>query len=259
MFQLFKKIKWEKTKRQPATAHGAEIARGWDGLSLRRFYAIRDLQPGEDYYYDLQLISILSGIPVPDLEAMPIANFQDIKSKVAWVKNTPMPDIHERTRYVIDGPGKFWVFRVELDIRKWTAGQYIDYQHLGGNTETPEAMAAVLCCYLIPVGHTYGDGYDFDDLKRYFVDHFPALDAFALHNFFVMRSLSSITSTKTSWVLVRAAKSKTEKRRMLMLLRQIRVLTTNGGGLASLTPLPKNRGFLGSRHLVWELSRCSIR
>lgn len=257
MFQFIKNLKWEKTKRQPETAHGAEIARGWDGLSLRRFYAIRDLQPGDDY--DLQLVSILSGIPVENLEAMPLPEFQDIKSRVDWVKREPMPDVHERTRYVIDGPGPFHVFQVEIDIRRWNAGQYIDYQNLGGYTETPEAMAAVLCCYLVPDGHTYGDGYDFDALKAFFVDHFPALDAFALHNFFVMRSLSSITSTKTSWVLVRAARSKTEKRRMRALLRQIRDLTTNGGGLASSMPLPKNRGFLGSRRLVWELSKCLIR
>lgn len=257
MFQFIKNLKWQKTKRQDATAHGAEIARGWDSLSLRRFYAIRDLQPGEDY--DLQLVSILSGTPVEELESLPLAAFQEIKSQVAWVKNEPMPDVHERTRYVIDGPGSFWAFKVEIDIRKWTAGQYIDYQHLGGNTDTPEAMAAVLCCYLIPVGHTYGDGYDFDALKRFFVDSFPALDAFALHNFFVMRSLTSITSTKTSWVLVRAARSKTERAKMLNLLQKLRDLTTNGGGSAWSTLLPKSRGFLGSRHLVWELSRFSIR
>ena len=257
MFRFIKKLKWEKTKRQYSTAHDSEIARGWDGLSLRRFYAIRDLRPGDDY--DLQLVSILSGIPIEDLETMPLADFHDIKSKVAWVKNEPMPDVHERTRYVIDGPGKFWAFKVEIDIRKWNAGQYIDYQHLGGLTETPDDMAALLCCYLVPVGHTYGDGYDFDELKRFFIDYFPALDAFALHNFFVMRSLNSITSTKTSWVLVRAARSKTEKAKMLRLLQKLRALTTNGGGLVSSMPLPKSRGFLGSRHLVWELSRFSIR
>jgi len=257
MFQFIKNLKWQKTKRQYATAHDSEIARGWDGLSLRRFYAIRDLEPGDDN--DLQVTSILSGIPVEDLEAMPIADYLEIKSKVAWVKNEPMPDVHERTRYVIDGPGKFWAFRVELDNSKWAAGQYVDYQRLAPFTDTPEDMAAVLCCYLIPVGHEYGKGYEFDELKAYLVDNFPALDAFALHNFFLHRSLGLISGTKTSWVLVRATRTLKKKVIMMRNLLWLRALTKNGVGKASSMPWPKSRGFRGNKHLVWELSRFSIR
>lgn len=259
---IVKRLFWKREARMEA-AHTCVTDR-WETLNLRRFYDIKNLpDPDGDLLkqsdYDLQLVSILTGVPVPDLESMPLANYQDLQARVAWIKNTPMPDVEERRRYVIDGPLGTRVFDACLDVRKWNTAQYIDYQQLGGLTETPQDVAALLCCYLIPAGHAYGDGYDFDELRAFLVDHFPALDAFALHNFFVVRSLRSITSTKTYWALIRAARTVNKTKTMRKLLRTVEDLAKNGGGSASSTLFPKSRGFLGSRRFVWELSKLSTR
>lgn len=260
MYQFIKRLFWKREARYEA-AHTA-ITDRWETLNLRRFYDIKNLpDPDGDMLkqsdYDLQLVAILSGVPVDQLESMPVAEFQLLQSRVAWIKNKPMPDVEERRRYVIDGPLGVRVFDACLDVRKWNTAQYIDYQQLGGLTETPEDVAALLCCYLVPAGHAYGDGYDFDELKRWFVDHFPALDAFALHNFFVVRSLRSITSTKTYWVLIKAAKAKGKQRTMRKLLRTVEDLAKNGGGSVSSTLFPKLRGLPGNRRFFWELSKLS--
>ena len=242
MFQYVKK------RRRPVGKVGEDVTAGWESLSLRRFFEIRDLPDGEDY--DLQLVSILTGKPVDVLESMPLAAFQALKSRVAWIKNVPMPDIVERKFYTLAGV----TLRASLDVRAWTASQYIDYQNLAGNTDTPEAVAALCSCYLVPVGHKYGDGYDFEAVRALLLEHLPALDAFALHNFFVFRSVRSITSGKTSWALVRAAKTKEQRREMKRLLQTLRDLLTSGDGFPSSTPLPKYAGLPGRRFLVWKLS-----
>lgn len=256
---------FQRTKRhaRPLLA-GAEVTEGWRQLSLPRFFEVKDLPEGEDY--DLQLTSILTGLPVDQLEALPINEFMKIKSRVAWIKNEPLPDIEERRVYVVDYGTNWRAFDACLDIRKWTASQYIDYQGLAGDTSTPEAVARLLTIYLVPAGREYGDGYDFDELREFFLKHFPALDAFALHNFFAVRSVGLIASIQISWALVRAAAKGGKAKQMRAEIRRLRKLTRaaadsarSGAGFPLSTPLPRRRGFPGRRRYVWELSRLSTR
>lgn len=254
MFQFGKR---RLTGKQPATAQGAEVTKSWADLSIRRFFDLQAIPEGEDY--DLRLVSVLTATPVDVLEAMPLSEFMEKKAAAAWIKAAPLPDIVERERYVIDGgPGPWYCFRVDLDIKKWTTSQYIDYQNLGGKTDTPEELAAVLSCYLVPLGHTYGDGYDFDKLRAWLVDNFPALDAFALHNFFMIRSLRSISSIKTCWGLTVATRT-TKPWKIRRQIKRLQRFPTAGAGSPSSTPLPRFAGCPGRRFLVWELSRLSIR
>lgn len=258
---IVKRLFWKREAHMEA-AHTCVTDR-WETLNLRRFYDIKNLpDPDGDMVkqadYDLQLVSILTGVPVPDLESMPLANYQDLQARVAWIKSTPMPDVEERRRYVIDGPLGVRVFDACLDVRKWNAAQYIDYQTCLRNTETPERMAALLSVFLVPAGHEYGDKkYDLEELQSWLVDHFPALDTFALYNFFTMRLLNSMSNTETSSVLLQAIGITKEEVKTYQKIA--RVLAKNGVGLVSSTLLPKYRGFLGSRHLVWELSKFSTR
>ena len=256
MCQFIKHLLWKRTGRVEAAA--PVVTEGWGQLNLRRFFEIRNLPDSEDY--DLQLTSILSGVPVSQLETMPLKQFKEIQARVAWIKSTPMPDVVERRRYVVEAPDGVRIFNVSLDLRKWVGGQYMDYQRLAARTETPEDMAALLCCFLIPAGHKYGDEeYDFDELRDWLLENFPALDAFALHSFFVVRSPGLMIDTETSSGLMLAAKMTSRKREMRRLLRAVRGLARSGAGKALSMPWPRSRGCLGNRHLVLELSKFSTR
>lgn len=84
------------------------------------------------------------------------------------------------------------------DIRKITTAQFVDLQTLQADGRTMEdKLGAMLALFLIPKGHKYGDGYDFDAVSETISDRLSIYDALGLIAFFLRRYMRVLLDSQT--------------------------------------------------------------
>lgn len=153
------------------------------------------------------LLSIVSGIDVEELRKMPIPKFRAMMDKLEFLKHQPKP-AKIRKEYVVGD----YILRPTLDVRKITAGQYIDAQEYASRAQ--EHLPEWLSCILIPRGMTYGEGYDQFDVIEAIRDHLPITDAMSLTAFFLTRYEESTLPTLISSALrIATSRQKTAEKR----------------------------------------------
>lgn len=163
------------------------------------------------------LLSIVSGIDVEELRKMPIPKFRAMMDKLEFLKHQPKPS-KIRKEYIVGD----YILRPTLDVRKITAGQYIDAQEYANRAQ--EHLPEWLSCILIPRGMTYGEGYDQFDVIEAIRKHLPITDAMSLTAFFLTRYEESTLPTLISSALTiamsrqRTAEKRAAKKEALRVL-----------------------------------------
>ena len=153
----------------------------------------------------VQVISLLSGMTENEIYSLPVSEYTEAVRRMLYLST----DIRNRKKvassYRIGG----MELVPELDVRKMTVAQYVDYQTYAKDSDKAELE---LSCFLIPKGHKYGEGYDVADVQRTIADCLPMTDAVTLVAFFLRKCISSMKATRTySAMAMRMTKDRTKR------------------------------------------------
>lgn len=131
-----------------------KIKNGWSSLNLNEFIELTNIVTADipEHYKSVNLVSLLSGVSLDELESMPAHIFKKLSTQTEFI-STPIPSVEMKNEYVINDHK----YIVDADLTKITTAQYIDYQEY---MKESGDYTKLMSLWLIPEGHKYGDGYD---------------------------------------------------------------------------------------------------
>lgn len=189
----------------------------WEDMTIQQFVELNQILTADipDTYRAVNLVSVLTNIPVDELEGYPVTLFSRLNSRLEFL-NTPIPKVKHQNEYVLNGRK----YILDADISAISTAQYIDYQEYIKENNPIQIMSL----WLIPEGHKYNDGYsiekvmlDIQDMKMLDVQ---AVAFFLQHQF-------------ATYILILADYSKKEMKKMKMKKKDIQRLQTLLNNMAS--------------------------
>lgn len=198
---------------------------GWDGVSLNQWQKIIELSQEElePVDFNIELLSILSGVPSEEIYTYPLTDVQRMINSIAFINTNPNEDkVKIKKEYTIAGK-KYKLFKKISEI---TTAQYLDFQSY--SRDMNKNIGELLAVFLIPSGLKYNEGYDLEetieDIKGN--DGISVRDAMSLMSFFgkefLVSTLSSLkySLTKTQKVMKELKEKDPEKAKELELKLQ---------------------------------------
>lgn len=169
-------------------------------LTIDKYIQIKDaLENVEDELNtQVTLLSIINECGEEELLDLPLNEYKRKVSELSFLSEPINPRPNCPKSITIDGE----VYESVRDIKKLTAGQYIDYQSLLKSEDFYSIVPNILAVFFIPKGKDYGKDYDIMEVAkkiRYNVSIGLALDVCF---FFQMKSIASIRRTLDSLVLM---------------------------------------------------------
>lgn len=194
---------------------------------------------GDENEVTLQTLALLSGRSVDELMTMPLEDYFAIRAAGAFLLYQPQPKPVQKAYRC--GP---FTLRPVRSVKDITTAQFIDFQEW--SRQPGRNTAEKLCCFLVPEGREYGEGYDQEDVIVAVREHLSVRDAIALDAFFFYSSIRSMHASLSSLVrrLTPAERTSAPARTMR---RALRALRRSGAGLRRWTPLLSLPGILGGR------------
>ena len=201
----------------------------YNALTLGQYMRVNEVleSPGEDLDKQVEIISILSGIPLSEVLLLPLADYSSMAAKTAFLREPCHPtEIKEDWTYGYLVP--------TLDFRKINTAQYIDFQTF--SKDFPKSLPQLLSVFLVPEGKAYNDGYDIAEVQKV-VDTMPLPDALGLAAFFFVRFVTLTADSLTSWASdLKKTKDETKKKEIGERIKMVETLLgTVGDGLRMLT------------------------
>ena len=113
-------------------------------------------ETGDELAAQATLLAILDDCPVDDILDLPLSAYKAKAAGLSFLGEplNPKP-VCPKTLAI----GKE-VFEAVRDVRKFTAGQYIDYNTLIKSEDFNQVIHNVLACFFVPKGKDYGKDYD---------------------------------------------------------------------------------------------------
>lgn len=137
-----------------------KIKNNWDDLSWKEYEQLDQILNANipQAFKTVNIISLLSGVSVEELENLPIIEFQRLLPEINFIDTKPNLRSHQ-TEYIVNGREYSFVGNVD----EITTSQYIDYRSY--MNEEVKDVANLMSVFLIPKGHKYNDGYDINQVK----------------------------------------------------------------------------------------------
>lgn len=193
------------------------MANEWNNITLEEFVKIRAVLGDKEKDHEdkmIALAAIVQGVDEETILTMPLDRVQPIFARVQDLEEKPQAG-KARKMYQV---GK-WSLRLTT-AKDMTVAQWIDIQNYY-REDMEKHLADILSVALVPVGKTYNEGYDIDELKAALWD-MPVCDALGVCFFFQRRWLKSTRRTLNCLVGWSALKGQKElKRKSLELRRQV--------------------------------------
>ena len=153
----------------------------WDEVSLRKYLMLLAVDPeGEDA--GLERLAIVNDMTLEDVLNCPLTQTNEMAKAMEFIRKVPKVR-HTKKVYTINGRE----YTPLSDPRKITTAQYIDYDQLENKADLLEVLAIVM----VPPGHLYNDGYDYEQAKADMGD-LSVTDALSICDFFT-KALSLYT------------------------------------------------------------------
>lgn len=129
----------------------------WEDMSINQFITLNQTLQADipETYKTVNVVSILTGISVEEIEKMPITVFTALKNRLDFL-NTDIPKVKHEDKYNLNGR----IYVLNADISSITTAQYIDYQTYIKENNPIQMMSL----WLIPEGHQYNDGYSMEQV-----------------------------------------------------------------------------------------------
>lgn len=157
----------------------------WDEVTLKMHTEIT-LAEGNVFEKVPVLLEILTGEDRETFKKLP-ATFvvtSGLEQKLAFMQKQPIPRAPSE-KLTLNGTE----YKVGLYPQKWTAGQWLDYNAVLSQ-EMPAGdnrkIAMIIACFAVPMGHEYGDGYDFDSVVDEIYKYMPITVALGYASFFAL-------------------------------------------------------------------------
>lgn len=196
----------------------------------------------DDLTRQARIIGVLADLNESEVYDMPLAEYREWAAALAFLED---PDARPERIARAYRLGDMELCPV-TDIRKITAGQYIDFQQYAaqGNEDNFPEMLSVL---LVPKGCEYNRGYDIAEVQRAIREHMSVSQAIGLTAFFLKKwgilILNSLTFSERE---MRGLPPEARERLTETLNRLKATLSPNSGdGSQTLTRRAKLSGALG--------------
>lgn len=206
-----------------------DIIDNYNRLTLGQYIEIQEISKDdslEDIDRQVQILSVLTGMPSEEILHLPIHEYKElvIKSQFLNPENITYHPIAKK--YIL---GKFELIPCR-DYRKLETGQYIDFQTYAPDLD--RYLVEFLSVILVPKGHRYNDGYDILEVQRAIREEMSVSDGVSLAGFFLTWCRKSIKdSLNYSKRMAMGIKDKTRREEMLKRIEeQEKVLETGGDG-----------------------------
>ncbi|MCD8080775.1 MAG: hypothetical protein LUF04_10330 [Bacteroides sp.] len=126
----------------------------------------------------LNFLSVMSGKEVDYYLDLPLDQVKEEIKSIEFITHTKAhPRLKDGGIYTIDETR----YRLTLNARQMTAGQFIDYEN---TIESNPGDIAMLCAvFCVPDGKKYGEGYDPLELKAIFFKKFKMVDVMGISFF----------------------------------------------------------------------------
>lgn len=121
----------------------------WGQITINQYLALKDCyEPGQDAIeQQIRILSILTGKPDHEIEALPIDRFKAMVTQVAFIEKLPEMKVLPKT-VTINGVRHL----VNLKVTDLTGGQYIDLMTLTRDKDkVTENMASILAVFVTPM------------------------------------------------------------------------------------------------------------
>ena len=179
-----------------------------DELSIKKYRQLIELNRDdyEDMEYGMEILSILSDMPVDELLELPLDDFTAMMAQTAFLNQTFEKVDYESLGKTLKINGKeYTLIRKAKDL---TAGQYIDYKTYCARDKFMEMLPYIMTVFLIPKGCKYNQGYDIVELANEFDEHMNIPMALGISDFFLHQSkkqmMASVLCSK--WKIKRMMK-----------------------------------------------------
>lgn len=163
----------------------------WDDITVDMFERIREvspstrneqnIEPGDELDRIIKILSIVTGLPEDEYLNM---TFEELNLRVkdlAFLYEKPEERFTGRD-YTLNGTE----YVLAVNAQQMITAQYIDMMNI--LRHSPDDVARLLSCVLVPKGMAYNDGYDIakagDDIRH----HLPYIDALGISFFFAKAS-----------------------------------------------------------------------
>jgi hypothetical protein len=159
-------------------------------LSIDKYLQIKEaLENAEDdLNTQVTLLSIINECTEDELLDLPLPEYHKKVADLAFLSSPLKPRPNCPKTITIDKE----VYEAVRDVKKFTAGQYIDYNSLIKSDDFYQVLPNILACFFIPKGKDYGKDYDIMEVAkkiRYNVSIGLAMDVCF---FFQKKSIHSI-------------------------------------------------------------------
>lgn len=173
----------------------------------------------DDIEKQIQMVSVLTGKSVKEVEDLPISVYHDLAKKTVFLMREP--EIEQTKSNTVKINERVYV--ITNDVTKITTAQYIDFQEY---MKQGKNLANVLSTLLVPKGEKYGDA-DFLEVKKD-IERLPICTALGLYAFFLQRFAKLIGNMLHC--SMSALKSEEEKTKAKELIQWWERLATGGVG-----------------------------
>lgn len=157
-------------------------------INLRKLIQLREVLSDSDYdelHIQSSLIAILNDKSEDEVLSLKLSEYSKKVAELDFLLESPKitkrcPD------KIILGEEKYNVIK---DVRKLTAGQFIDYETLIADTDNQERnLPSIIACFVMPEGKEYGE-YDVLEVADKVAKYMNAEMALEISSFFRQQSL----------------------------------------------------------------------
>ena len=131
----------------------------WDDVSIGQYLEMENIlkKEGDTLSKALDLLQILTGT---DYSKVPIDEYMEKVAELSFLQ-TDVPTIDLPDEIALNGRK----YTLKNDVDKITASQFIDYNNYI-QSEDDDKIIKIVGTFIIPKGHIYGDGYEFDTVME---------------------------------------------------------------------------------------------
>lgn len=167
-----------------------ELKKSWREVSIEDYYKIKeiledDILSGTEK--DIAILAILAGVPEDDIWSINVNMLRDLLAKCKWVNEFSLREVNFK-HLTIDNRK----FDITVDLTSFTVAQYVDFQSLWKDTPRKDYIGALLCCFILPHGKRYNEGYDIRELADFLYKKLDIMTCQELLSFFGRSCLISI-------------------------------------------------------------------
>ena len=210
--------------------------KNWKDITIEIYEKIRalecDIENDEQALeVNVKLLSILCEEDEDTIINLPLTKFAKLVAQTEFLKEMPKYTIEQY--YEI---GKGQVFEVQMNLKKMTTAQFIDFQTLVKNAD--KNLPNILACFLLPKGKKYGEDYDVVEVAEYLRKNMSIAIARSVMFFFTLQYQalqrvmldSSIKDMKKAMRKEKNTETKKKMQEALNQMMQLKALMQSGVG-----------------------------